>query len=47
MAGDSVRLVFAVVLIFCILGLILHARGEPHHHGDSVGSTGASYSLQR
>ena len=51
MAGDAIRWVFAMVLIFCILGLVLYARGEHHHHGDDVGSLAlphaVSYALDR
>ncbi len=38
MPGDAVRWVFAVVLILCILGLVLYARGTTHHRGEDVGA---------
>ncbi len=51
MTGDAIRWVFAVVLILCILGLVLYARGTTHHRGEDVGAIAfphaVSYALER
>ena len=38
MSTDVNRWLLVVVLIVCLLGLILFARGTEHHRGDDVGA---------
>ncbi|WP_457207841.1 hypothetical protein [Nocardioides sp. P5_C9_2] len=35
------RWFFVVVLVACVVGLLVWARGPVHHHGRYVGSLGA------
>jgi hypothetical protein len=47
-SGDLPRWVFAVVLLLCVLGLLLWARGLDHHRGEDVGALNAGHpSTQR
>ena len=41
MSADMSRWLLVVVLIICLLGLLLFARGPEHHHGQEVGALAA------
>jgi len=41
MSADMSRWLLIVVLIICLLGLLLFARGPEHHHGQDVGAVAA------
>jgi hypothetical protein len=41
-ARDAVRWLVALAAALLVIGLIAYARGPAHHHGDDVGSHGAS-----
>jgi len=42
--SERARWVLVVVLVACVVGLIVWARGTDHHHGQEVGAERASYS---
>ena len=42
MSADVNRWLLIVVVVLCLLGLLLFARGPVHHHGDDVGAFAAS-----
>jgi len=42
MSTDMSRWLLVVVLVLCLLGLLLFARGPAHHHGDDVGAFATS-----
>lgn len=39
MSADMSRWLLIVVVIMCLLGLLLFARGPAHHRGDEVGAS--------
>jgi hypothetical protein len=41
----STRWVVAVLAAVAIISLLIWARGDDHHHGDEIGSLGASETL--
>jgi hypothetical protein len=41
MSTDMNRWLLVVVLILCVLGLLLFARGPVHHRGQQVGALSA------
>lgn len=43
MYADMQRWIIVVVLLACLVGLVLWARGPVHHHGRYVGSLGAEH----
>jgi hypothetical protein len=40
--NNVVRWIVAAVAVALVVGLLVWARGEPHHRGDDVGSIGIS-----
>jgi hypothetical protein len=45
MSADLPRWVFAAVLILCVLGMLLWARGTTHHRGEIEGAWGPSITV--
>lgn len=43
MYAEMPRWIIVVVLLACVVGLVLWARGPVHHHGRYVGSLGAEH----
>ncbi len=41
MFSEMPRWFFVVVLLACVVGMLVWARGPVHHHGQDVGSLGA------
>ena len=41
-ARDVIRWLVALAAVALVVGMIAYARGTAHHHGDDVGSHGAS-----
>jgi hypothetical protein len=44
MFSEMPRWFFVVVLLACVVGMLVWARGNEHHHGQYVGSLGAVHS---
>jgi hypothetical protein len=46
MSGDLPRWVFSAVLILCVLGMLLWARGTEHHRGENEGALHVGYAVR-